>query len=127
MAEGRTRGTLGLADDGLSVKRGFRRLAISESFFQFALMALENRQGVFKLLQRLFGAVRAASKISQPFDPLPLTHNHHASAKHAFYGGFQQQVSHRVSHRAKTLSRFCPMRRRLAAPLYSVENSADGH
>jgi hypothetical protein len=41
------------------------------------------------LSQRLLGAARAASKVSQPLNPLPLTHNHHACAKHPLNGGFQ--------------------------------------
>src|ERR1700691_1761362 len=67
-------------------------------------MGLENRQGVFKLLQRLFGAARAASKVSQPFDALPLTHNHHASVKHAPNGDFQQRVSQGLFHNAETIT-----------------------
>jgi hypothetical protein len=55
-------------------------------------------------LQRLFGAVRTASKVPQPFNPLPLTHNHHACAKHALYGGFQQQIPHWVFHSVNRLA-----------------------
>jgi hypothetical protein len=79
-------------------------LADIESFFQFALVGLENRQDGFKFVQRLFGSVRAASKVSQPFDPLPLTHNHHAAVKHALNGGLQQRISHRVFHSIERLT-----------------------
>jgi hypothetical protein len=54
-------------------------------------------------LQRLFGGMRGAPKVSQPFDPLPLTHNHHPSIKHPLNGGFQQNVPYEVLHELSTV------------------------